>query len=422
MIIQKYFYLCLFLLSLTFGCSSSPQKSDAPLDAAQIQNHLIPTEAFEKFWQISKANIYPKELEQKYFTQNQYDELRQLASQSADIYELSTHLNPFLKKLNVSHTNFYTDQDLDFYFFRSLFSTRDPNKPEVEHIGAEYLNTAKGYAIRSVLDGFAAQKSGLRRGDVILKANGNSFHPVLSFKNKNNSEVRLSVLRGSKIMEFSVTPKLAGLHRAYIEATQKSTRIIPHKNKKIGYVHLWTGTHDESVQALQKSINELRDTDALILDLRDGYGGAWWNHLDPFFQSTRYYFKATWVDRDNKTTDMNPELKENTQFYTRPMVVLINEGVRSGKEALAFQFKKTKRATLVGTKTAGFFVGGAAHFRDLGLPYFLYLSSKGLLLDGVDLEGNGVTPDVQVAYPVDSKIQSDPQMAEALRQLHIKMR
>lgn len=419
MIILKYFFLFLILILFNLSCSSSPRKPNNTLSAEEIQKLQSPIEAFEKFWQISKNNIYPQELEKKFFTQNEYIRLRQLAAQSTDIYELSTHLNPFLRKLNISHTNFYTDQDLDFYFFRSLFSTRDPNKPEIEHIGAEYQKTSKGFAVRSVLDGFSAQKSGLRRGDVILKANGNTFHPVLSLKNKQDSDVKLTVLRGSKMMEFSVTPKLAGLHRAYLEAIQNSTRVIPYKNKKIGYVHLWTGTHDESVQALQKSINQLRDTDALILDLRDGYGGAWWNHLDPFFQSTRYYFKATWVDRDNSKMEMNPELKENTQFYTRPMVVLINEGVRSGKEALAFQFKKSKRAILIGTNTAGFFVGGAAHFRDLELPYFLYLSSKGLLLDGVDLEGKGVAPDVQIEYPIDSRIPSDPQLAEALRQIVI---
>ncbi len=111
---------------------------------------------------------------------------------------------------------------------------------------------------------------------------------------------------------------------------------------------------------------------------------------------------------------MLPESKINPDPYLKPMVVLINEGVRSGKEALAFQFKKTRRAKLIGTQTAGFFVAGGAYFREPELPYFLYLSSKGLLLDGVNLEGNGVLPDIHVTYPIDSNFETDPQFEKAL--------
>jgi carboxyl-terminal processing protease len=414
---SKYFLLYSFVFALTFGCSNKAiQALRGPTDAA-VRKFSAPAEIFKDFWQTSKANIYPKELEQRYFTQDEFAQLSQAAQASADVYEFSSSVNSFLKKLKVSHTHFYTDHDLEFYFFRSLFSTRNPDLPAIEHIGAEYEFTNTGYVIRSVLDGFGAQKSGLRRGDRPLEVNGKPFDAVTSFRNIENDEAKITIQRGTKVFQLQVKPSFTGLHRAYIESIKNSVKVLNVKNKKIGYVHLWTGTHDDSIKELQNSVNQLKNTDALILDLRDGYGGAWWDHLDPFFQNTQNYFKATWVDRDGKTTDMIPESKANLHSYTKPMVVLINEGVRSGKEALAFQFKKTKRATLVGTKTAGFFVGGGAYFREIELPYFLYLSTKGLLLDGVDLEGNGVTPDIYIEYPLASKLTGDPQLKKAFKLL-----
>jgi carboxyl-terminal processing protease len=400
---------CLLVVVLSVSCATRR------IESTDIQKNEL-RNIFENFWQISKKNIYPKKLEAKYFTETEYEKLIQLSKSAKNIYEFSFQLNDFLQKLAVSHTYFYTDRDLDFYFFRSLFSTRDLDQPTLWHIGAEYKKTNYGYIVRSVLDGLSADKSDLKRGDLILKADGRSFHPVESFLLTKGDPVKLLVKRNSKQLKISITPHHSGLHRSYIEAIRKSVRVIRINNKKIGYVHLWTGTHNESVAALKSSVLDLQDTDGLILDLRDGYGGAWWDHLDSFYPNTKSYFKATWLDRDGTKSEMLPEIKNNNDVYIKPMAVLINEGVRSGKEALAFQFKKTKRATLIGTRTAGYFVAGGAYFRELELPHFLYLSSKGLLLDGVDLEGSGVEPDMHVPYPLVPG-STDTQLKAAIRVL-----
>ncbi|MFN9067853.1 MAG: S41 family peptidase, partial [Bdellovibrionales bacterium] len=367
----KIFFIS-FILFLSCAHAQSEQK-------AKVQS---PQEVLDKFWEIAKLNIYPKSLEKKFFTEEEYVKLKEQAKDSSDLYSFAPDLNNFLNKLNISHTHFYTDQDLEFYFFRSLFSTRDPEYPKTAHIGAEYIKTDEGYIVKAVLDGFPAQQAGIKRGDILLSLNNEPFHPVLSFKKLEGTQAKISILRGIKKIEALIKVSHTGLHRSYIDSIQNSVRVIDFNNMKIGYVHLWTGTHGDSVKKLQNAIRKLKNTEAIILDLRDGYGGAWWDHLDPFYENTNQYFKATWIDRGGVKTEMLPKSKMNLGVYTKPMVVLINEGVRSGKEALAFHFKNTKRAVVVGTKTAGFFVAGGAYFNDSELPYFLYLSSKGLLLDG----------------------------------------
>jgi C-terminal processing protease CtpA/Prc len=59
-------------------------------------------------------------------------------------------------------------------------------------------------------------------------------------------------------------------------------------------------------------------------------------------------------------------------------------------------------------------VAGGAYFNEPELPYFLYLSSKGLLLDGIDIEGVGVEPDIEVTWPLKSDFKYDPQLEMAI--------
>lgn len=99
------------------------------------------------------------------------------------------------------------------------------------------------------------------------------------------------------------------------------------------------------------------------------------------------------------------------------MVVLINEGVRSGKEALAYQFKKSNRATLIGTKTKGAFSAGRGIFNEEKQPYFLYLATAELLLDGNKIERSGISPTIQIPYPLQKSTATDPQLEAALLEI-----
>jgi len=95
------------------------------------------------------------------------------------------------------------------------------------------------------------------------------------------------------------------------------------------------------------------------------------------------------------------------------MVVLINGGVRSGKEALAYQFKKSNRAILIGTNTKGAFSVGQGIFNNKHLPYFLYLATGEVLLDQNRIEGISISPDIQVPYALNENSEADPQIERA---------
>ncbi len=135
----------------------------------------------------------------------------------------------------------------------------------------------------------------------------------------------------------------------------------------------------------------------VILDLRDGYGGAWWEYLDAFFPDRGDYFVAHTFNADGAAEPVAAEAQVNNEAYSGPMAVLINAGTRSGKEALAYQFVKTGRATVIGTTTAGAFSGGMGIFAQRDAGYVLYLAVLEMRLDDRVIEGVGVAPHIEVS-------------------------
>ncbi|MCG8332958.1 MAG: S41 family peptidase [Proteobacteria bacterium] len=379
--------------------------------------NIATTKIFDDFWQEAKTNIYPKEREHEFFTESTYRALKRKVERASDIYELTPVFNDFLQKLGVSHTRFFDNHSIDFYMFRSMFLTRDISTPEVNHIGAQYSIIDSQYVIREVLDGYPSALAGLRRGDILLKANGKPFHPYRSF-NPAGKNINLMVLRNEKQISLKIDAVTENPNLSFYNAMIESAHTYEIGKQKVGYVHLWSGTH-KNIQNKFKEIieTEFHDMDGIILDLRGGFGGAWYEYLDPFFPDRNDFFEYTWIDRDGEEKLNKPQSKVNEIHFSGPMVVLINEGVRSGKEALAYQFKKTNRAILIGTNTKGAFTAGRGIFNDEKLPYFLYLATGELLLDGTRVEGFGISPDIYVPYSLQESALSDPQLNAAILEI-----
>jgi carboxyl-terminal processing protease len=145
-----------------------------------------------------------------------------------------------------------------------------------------------------------------------------------------------------------------------------------------------------------------RDADALILDLRDGWGGCNPDFFN-FFNTAPPVL--TLIDRDGERREFDAQ-------WRKPLFVLINGGTRSGKEVIAHAVRRAKRGVLIGTKTAGFVVGGRPYMLSDGSV--LYLAVMDAVVDGERLEGVGVAPDISVSDGLDYAAGADPQLERAL--------
>ena len=262
-------------------------------------------------------------------------------------------------------------------------------------------------------------RQGLRRGDVLVSVNGKPFHPFDSF-NDGAQLFRINLLRNGTKARIPVNAVYESPHESFWKATANSVKRYDFNGLQIGYLHLWSGTNERFLTTLKKAVLEtFVETDGLILDLRDGFGGAWWDYLDPFFADTETYFKPRLDTREGTGEETSAPPHRNDPYYQKPLVVLINEGVRSGKESLAYQFKKTQRATLVGTTTRGAFTAGKGIFADEDQQYLLYLAIGEAFLDGQKIEGIGIQPDIIVPWPLNSSAENDPQL-ETARQVFLR--
>jgi carboxyl-terminal processing protease len=91
--------------------------------------------------------------------------------------------------------------------------------------------------------------------------------------------------------------------------------------------------------------------------------------------------------------------------------MLINGGTRSGKEILAYGFKKYRLGEVIGTRTEGAVLAATAFLIGGGL---LLLAVDDVLIDGVRLEGVGVTPTIEVEEGPTSAETGDLQLDKAI--------
>ncbi|AFZ17256.1 S41 family peptidase [Allocoleopsis franciscana] len=331
--------------------------------------------------------------------------------------EASVVINQMLSELKTSHTHFYTKQEPAYYQLLGIFN-RGSFRKELERIFSNGKLDYTGIGIftkdingkifiSGVIDGTPAAQSGLKVGDEVIAVDGKPYQPIQSFANKAEQEVKVSIQQSpdpKSRKDLTVIPKKLNPNRLFLEAMRESTKIIERDNKKIGYIHIWSYAGDQYQQQLIEEIGfgKLKDADGLILDLRDGWGGAEPNYLNIFNKQVPI---LTQMSRDGvkRTIDLQ---------WRKPVVMVVNNGSRSGKEILANGFKKYGIGKLIGTKTAGAVVGGSPFLLEDG--NLLYLAVVNVWVDGERLEGKGVIPDIEVPFPLEYAQGKDPQFNKAV--------
>lgn len=345
------------------------------------------------------------------------DEYKTKAKQAQSLEEASLVINQMLSELNTSHTHFYSNLEPAYYQLLSIFNQGSFKKElqklfpggKLEYTGiGVFTKDINGKTfISGILDKSPAAQVGLQVGDEILAVDGKPYQPIQSFVNKTEQKVKISIQRTpdpSSRKELTVIPQKLNPDTLFVEAMRDSIKILDRAGKKIGYVHIWSYAGDQYQQLLIDEITfgKLQDADSLILDLRDGWGGAQPSYLNIF---TKQVPLLTQIPRSGIKRTLDAQ-------WRKPVVMLVNQGSRSGKEILAYGFKKYGIGKLIGAKTAGAVVGGRAFLLEDG--NLLYLAVVDVLVDGERLEGKGVIPDIEVPFPLEYAQGKDPQVDRAV--------
>jgi carboxyl-terminal processing protease len=327
----------------------------------------------------------------------------------------SAAINSLLAELGASHTHHYTKDETAYYELVDIFSyplRRDIPKhfagDKVRYAGiGMFTKDIDGKTfVTAVFPDMPAARAGLLAGDEIVSADDKPFAPIGSFRNKIGEKVALKIRREAKgdVTSITVEPQWIEPGEAFQAALRDSARIIEANGKRVGYVRVWSYAGSEYQTLLEEVLSDgkLKDADALIWDLRDGWGGAHPRYLSVF----NTYGPTLALTGRNGTTNFVG------YRWGKPVAMLVNGGTRSGKEVLAYGFKKNGFGQVIGERTAGALLAGTAFLLSDGS--LLIMAVEDAAVDGERVEGTGVPPSIEVPFDVRYAAGKDPQLDKAI--------
>ena len=253
------------------------------------------------------------------------------------------------------------------------------------------------------MDGSPASKAGMLPLDKIVEVDGEKTeHMTLDeilhrLRGEIGSPVKLSVLRKghSKALQFV-------LHREQIQVESVVIYELGSEGKSVKYARI-KNFQIETSQELKNKLGDLKNTEGLILDLRNNPGGL----LEEAVKVSDLFLE--WKKRivstkssSESTTHYSKQLFANENYLTIPIIVLINHGSASASEIVAAALQQNERAIVIGQPSFG--KGTVQTVWDLKKGYGLKLTvGEYLTPSGHSIHRIGVVPNLQlnpVSIPV----------------------
>lgn len=281
-------------------------------------------------------------------------------------------------------------------------------------IGAEVTMNNKEITVVSPLDDSPAQKAGIQPGDVILKINDTPMQGL-------SLDQAIKLIRGQPGTELSLTivrkgqekPLILKLVRAEIKVVSVKSQLL---DGHYGYIRISSfqsttakDLHQAIDQLLASSQGKLR---GVVLDLRNNPGGLLPASIEvaDAFLDLNPGISSGINSADNKnhgdrivSTKGRTEDSDFKGFITPgdrmagvPVVALINQGSASASEIVAAALQDHRRAVIMGERSFG--KGSVQTVMSLpdGKTGLKITTARFYSPSGRPIQGEGVTPDVQV--------------------------
>ena len=218
----------------------------------------------------------------------------------------------------------------------------------------------------------------------------------LTFKDENGNIFNKNIVRTSRI--FSEWEPI----------------IFKNLGNRIGYVNIKSFSGDEIVTKFDSVFTYIKDTEALIIDLRDNGGGngrIGWSILGYFTDKpfrifrwkTRQYRPLWRAWNFGEEVYKKPATLRNADidnYYSKPVVLLTRPRTGSMAENFCLGFRIMNRGKIIGGPTGG--SSGTPLIYSLpGGGYGKVVTSRGMYPDGKEYIGTGIQPDIEVNITIE---------------------
>ena len=244
------------------------------------------------------------------------------------------------------YTNYIPEDDVEDFTFMTT--------GEYAGIGALISKQKGKIVISEPYEGFPAQKSGLKAGDVLLEVAGKST------ENLSTSDVS-NLLKGPANKAVVVKIQRYGQKKPMdIEIIREKIQIDPVPyygmlDKETGYIRLSNFTVDctERVKMALIELKEKYGAKTLVLDLRSNPGGL-------LMEAVR--IANLFIPKGQEIVSTKGKVKQWDKVYKAtenpidtimPIAVLVNRGSASASEIVAGAIQDLDRGMIIGTRTFG---------------------------------------------------------------------
>lgn len=255
-----------------------------------------------------------------------------------------------------------------------------------------------------------AAKAGLKDNDILTKVGdievtGMDLSEVVTYiKGEKGTDVDLTVLRGEDAEEITVTAT-----RDTVEAQTVKYEMLEGQTGYLSVSEFDSVTYAQYEEALNKLTDQ--GMTGLIVDLRNNPGG----NLNTVCEMLDMVLpKGTIVYTEDKDGKRETATSDDEHQINVPMVVLVNGNSASASEIYAGAIQDYGIGKIVGTQTYG--KGVVQQIFDLGDGTSVKLTiAEYFTPNGRSIDGEGITPDVEVEYEADeNNPEADNQLEKAL--------
>ena len=222
-----------------------------------------------------------------------------------------------------------TDRDEEYSAWQSTFSgaLEGVRRPQ---IGVDTKRRGSRWFITKVYAGSPAEKAGLMAGDewILYGKNKTPLEEMITMRNGSSLTLTMRRQPGEETFQVSVPVLYESFLELAVRHMELGHRLLQVKNHNVAYVPLPAA----SLPRFRNLLNSLAlryqaESEAMILDLRNGSLGPDATYFEPFIGPSA--------------------------VYDKPLIVLVDASTGGGRERLARLLQKTKRGFLVGTPTLG---------------------------------------------------------------------
>ncbi|WP_026487040.1 S41 family peptidase [Caldanaerobius polysaccharolyticus] len=260
-------------------------------------------------------------------------------------------------------------------------------------IGIQIEQKGTYISVISVFKDSPAEKAGMKVGDYIVSIDGKSVSGM-------TLDQAAALLRGQEGTKVKLMVQRPGVNSLLtFEVIRSKIKINPVEYKVVdgvGYIRL-SEFNENAGEFMGKAVQDLkaRGIKAVVLDLRDNPGGL----LSSAVDVARYFVpsgKIVSVVYKNAPSEVYYSYLTSVPFK---LAVLINGNTASAAEILAGAIQDRKAGILIGTRTFGKGVVQTVISLDDGSAIKMTIA-RYLTPSGRDINGKGISPNIQVADPV----------------------